>query len=98
VSFDEPASDPASRAARLRAMNEKIRRRRDEFEGSAARAHELMCECIDPDCSSMLRVLDDELDRARAEDDLFIVDPDHTYDASVVHLAASHSVIRLPAT
>lgn len=75
-------------------MNERIRRMRDEFEGGAARIHAVMCECIDPACSTMLQLSGPELVSARVDDGHFIVDATHAEGVEVVQRHGSFAVVR----
>lgn len=93
---DPTAALSAARASRLRAMNELIRERRVEFEGAELGIHAIMCECVDPECCSMLQVADEDLQAARADASWFIVDPGHVDDVPVVTRANSHCVVRMP--
>ena len=97
MSTDQPIdAASADRADRLRAMNELIRGRRIEFEGPDLGIHAIMCECIDPRCSAMLQVADEDLRAARTDASWFLVDPDHVGSANVVSRANSHCVVQMP--
>lgn len=77
-------------------MNELIRERRIAFEGSDLDMHAIMCECVDPECCSMLKVADEDLQAARAEAAWFVVDPAHVDGVPVVSRSNSHCVVRMP--
>ena len=77
-------------------MNELIRERRIAFEGLDLGIHAIMCECVDPECCSMLQVSDDELQAARSDGSWFVVDPAHVGSTPVVARAHTHCVVRMP--
>ncbi len=78
-------------------MNELIRQRRIEFEGSDLGTHAIMCECVDPGCSEMLQVAEADLRHARSDPSWFVVDPEHVGGAAVVTCGNSHCIVQLPA-
>jgi hypothetical protein len=77
-------------------MNELIRARRTEFEGTGVSVHAIMCECVDPACSQMLQVSDDDLQVARSNDQWFVVDPTHVGDSTLVTRSNSHCIVHFP--
>lgn len=77
-------------------MNDLIRERRVEFEGTDVSVHSLMCECVDPKCAAMVQVVDEDLHHARSDGSWFVVDPRHVDGATVVARGNNHCIVQMP--
>jgi hypothetical protein len=74
-------------------MNDRVSRRRDEFDGGAAQSHSLMCECPERSCLLMLDIARPELAAARADDAWYVVHADHVGFATVIRHADGHAIV-----
>ena len=76
----EPSREDALAPTVFRAINERISELLDKSGGVEARATELrdfICECRNRDCTSTVRATAAAFDAIRAEENLFLVDPNH---------------------
>src|SRR5690349_15342657 len=68
---DEPGEVRGPR--RLRLLNERMRERVEEFQGTKPNTYLMMCECPDVDCEQMLEVAREDYEGVRAEPAAFLV-------------------------
>ena len=78
---DEPRE--VRSALRLRRLNERLRQRVDEFQGTKPNVYLVMCECLDIDCEQMLEVAREEYDAVRAEPSAFLVARSHVREPAM---------------
>jgi hypothetical protein len=92
VDDDAPSLERAARnEARFRQANEEIDARRHEL--GVTEPFPVLCECARELCTAILRVAPDDYRATRASGRRFLVVPDHSDGAEIVHMRDGYAVI-----